>query len=318
MEPHTVGDMYAGLHERVLRLSRHSNLRQALEAGDIEQFADISVSEALVLGLLAQGVRKFIGVFGHGSTDLANVLSYYEEQHLLRMWNVRSEIEAAHCATMLRWHYGETAAVITSIGPGALQAFAASLVPASNGLGVYFICGDETTHGEGPNMQSIPDQEQASFCSIFRSMGGAFQLHTPQAVFAMLRKGAATVFHPTSARPFFCLLPMNIQPALIRGCNLLEFPIRPAFPPVSVEDTRVFAALTERIRDARSVAIKLGGGARSCGPQVIELADLIDAVIVTGAKMGGNNSGGLSVMPLLGLLAQSLLTFHIRSRCCSS
>jgi len=184
MEPHTVGDMYAGLHERVLRLSRHSNLRQALEAGDIEQFADISVSEALVLGLLAQGVRKFIGVFGHGSTDLANVLSYYEEQHLLRMWNVRSEIEAAHCATMLRWHYGETAAVITSIGPGALQAFAASLVPASNGLGVYFICGDETTHGEGPNMQSIPDQEQASFCSIFRSMGGAFQLHTPQAVFA--------------------------------------------------------------------------------------------------------------------------------------
>ena len=42
----------------------------------------------------------------------------------------------AHAATQLAWQYGEQAAVVTSIGPGALQAFAGSLVAASNGVGV--------------------------------------------------------------------------------------------------------------------------------------------------------------------------------------
>jgi 3D-(3,5/4)-trihydroxycyclohexane-1,2-dione acylhydrolase (decyclizing) len=40
--------------------------------------------------------------------------------------------------------YGEKAAVVTSIGPGALQALAASLVPAYNGIGVWYLFGDET------------------------------------------------------------------------------------------------------------------------------------------------------------------------------
>ena len=55
----------------------------------------------------------------------------------------------AHTATALRWVYDEPCAVVTSIGPGALQAMAASIVSSSNGIGVYHIYGDETTHGEG-------------------------------------------------------------------------------------------------------------------------------------------------------------------------
>ena len=78
--------------------------------------------------------------------------------------NVRSEIEASHAATALKWQYGETAAVFTSIGPGALQALGASLVPASNSIGPMLPAyGDETTHDEGYNMQQIPRSEQASF-----------------------------------------------------------------------------------------------------------------------------------------------------------
>jgi len=57
---------------------------------------------------------------------------------------VRNEIEASHAATALNWVSGEPAAVITSIGPGAMQALAASLVPASDGIGVCYLMGDET------------------------------------------------------------------------------------------------------------------------------------------------------------------------------
>ncbi len=116
-----------------------------------------------MLGLLRQGVRKYLAIFGHGSTDLGEVLRIYEEEGVTRTFNCRNEVAMAHAATALRWQYGEIPAVVTSIGPGALQAFAGSLAAASNGVGVYHIYGDETTFGEGSNMQQVPKEEQGLF-----------------------------------------------------------------------------------------------------------------------------------------------------------
>ena len=81
---------------------------------------DLTLSEALVLGLLKQNVRTYLTVLGHGSTEVGEVLRIYQEAGLLRVYGVRSEIEASHAATALRWVTGEKAAVVTSIGPGAL------------------------------------------------------------------------------------------------------------------------------------------------------------------------------------------------------
>ena len=61
---------------------------------------------------------------------------------------------------------GEKAAVVTSIGPGALQALAAALVPASDGVGVWYLLGDETSEDEGPNMQQIPGVEQNAYLRL--------------------------------------------------------------------------------------------------------------------------------------------------------
>ena len=60
-----------------------------------------------MLGLLKQGVRKYFAIFGHGSTDLGNVLRIYEEEGVTRTINCRNEVEMAHAATALRWQYGE-------------------------------------------------------------------------------------------------------------------------------------------------------------------------------------------------------------------
>ena len=86
----------------------------------------------------------------------------------------------AHAATALRWQYGEIPAVVTSIGPGALQALAGSLAAASNGVGVYHIYGDETTFGEGYNMQQVPKEEQGLFGQMTAIMGRSYVLHTPE------------------------------------------------------------------------------------------------------------------------------------------
>ena len=46
-----------------------------------------SLSESLILGLLKQRVSTFFAIFGHGSTDIANVLSVYDEEGVTRTIN---------------------------------------------------------------------------------------------------------------------------------------------------------------------------------------------------------------------------------------
>ncbi len=133
------------MRARARAIRAAGSLAAALEKGAVEKLVETTLSEALVLGLLKQGVSKYFAIFGHGSTDLGEVLRIYDEEGVTRTLNCRNEVEMAHAATALRWQYGETSAVITSIGPGAMQAFAGSLAAASNGVGVYHISGDETT-----------------------------------------------------------------------------------------------------------------------------------------------------------------------------
>lgn len=217
-------------HERQVRararaISDAGGVEPALANGSVPKLIETTLSEALVLGLLKQGVRKYFAIFGHGSTDLGNVLRVYEEEGATRTINCRNEVEMAHAATALRWQYGELSAVVTSIGPGAMQAFAGSLAAASNGVGVYHIYGDETTYGEGYNMQQVPKEEQGAFGRMTAILGGSYVLHTPEAIRDALRRGALAVNHPYRAGPFFLLLPLNTQPARLT-VNLAGLPAR--------------------------------------------------------------------------------------------
>ena len=107
---------------------------------------DVTLSEGLLIGLLKQGVRTFFAIFGHGSTDLGEILRIYTEEGVTTVVNCRNEVEMAHAATAHTWVYGQTCAVVTSIGPGGLQAMAGSLAAASNGIGVYHVYGLSLIH----------------------------------------------------------------------------------------------------------------------------------------------------------------------------
>ncbi len=211
--------------ERARQFARHDSVRAAVEAGSVPRRVDLTLAEVVVIGLAQLDVRDYFVVFGHGSTELAEVIRAYAAGGLVRCHPVRHETEAAHAATALRWICGQRAAVITSIGPGALHALAGSLAAASNGVGVWHIYGDETTEDEGPNMQQIPRTEQGSFLRLTSAMGGAYSLHTPAAVGAALRRGADVVDHPYRAGPFFLLLPINTQPSVLPMFNLDELPV---------------------------------------------------------------------------------------------
>ena len=257
---------------------RAGGLQQALMQG-LEKLVETSLSEALVLGLLKQGVRKYFAIFGHGSTDLGNVLRIYEEEGVTRTINCRNEVEMAHAATALRWQYGELSAVVTSIGPGAMQAFAGSLASASNGVGVYHIYGDETTFGEGYNMQQVPKEEQGLFGRMTAIMGQSYVLHTPEALRDALRRGALCVNHPYRAGPFYLLLPLNAQPAKV-AVNLAALPERPNLPKLAPADDTTIDQAAKMIARATKVAVKAGGGTRAYDTAVRRLAEAAGAAVV--------------------------------------
>ncbi|MFY9687194.1 MAG: thiamine pyrophosphate-binding protein, partial [Pseudolabrys sp.] len=233
LDPKTT-DPLADMRARARAIHAAGGLEQALDQG-LQKLAKVTLSEALVLGLLKQGVRKYFAIFGHGSTDLGNVLRVYEEEGATRTINCRNEVEMAHAATALRWQYGEISAVVTSIGPGAMQAFAGSLAAASNGVGVYHIYGDETTFGEGYNMQQVPKEEQGLFGRMTSVMGQSYILHTPEGLRDALRRGSLCVYHPYRAGPFYLLLPLNTQPAMVT-VNLTALPARPQLPKLAPAD----------------------------------------------------------------------------------
>jgi len=247
--------------ERAKIIAGSRGLPEAAAQGKLEQFQDVTLNEAVVLGLLNQGVRKFFAVFGHGSTDLGEVLRVYQAAGAVQVYNLRSEIEASHAASLLRWRFNEYSAVVTSIGPGALHAFSASLVGQSNGLGIYYLFGDETTHNEGPNMQQIPKREQNLYAKLTDVMGKGYTLTEKQSVFTAL-KWAWTITHdPAGERPFYLLLPMNVQSSLLKACNLLELPSPSHIPKQSCGDELQLKEAAEQLSGYRKVTVKLGGGA---------------------------------------------------------
>ena len=281
MQPQVTADRA----RRARAIARAGGFEQALASGALSPCIDTTLSEAIVLGLLRQGVRRFFAVFGHGSTEIGEVLRVYEGAGLLKTYNLRSEIEASHAATALRWVTGEKAAVVTSIGPGALQALAASIAPASDGLGVWYLMGDETMEDEGPNMQQVPVYTQHPFLQLCATMGRAYCLHTPGALATALRRGLNRVDHPHRAGPFYLLLPMNTQPCLMTGFNPRELPV--GAPPALGAAAADYAAAAERIAAAERVIVRVGGGARGAGPELVEFLERADAVAITSPLVSG-------------------------------
>ena len=259
----------------------------ALESGALPRRIDLSLSEIVVLGLLRQGVTRFIGVLGHGSTDIGEVLRVYEKAGVVRTFPVRHETEAVHAATALRWVTGEKAAVFTSIGPGALHALAGSLAPANDGIGVWFLLGDETTEDEGPNMQQIPGRGQGSFHRLFSAMGNTYTLHTPGAVGTALRRGLNTTDHPFRPGPYFLLLPMNTQPLVFPAFNLDELPNSPPPKLGPAADDGAYKVAADAIRRAERTVVKIGGGGRTAGRELETFLQLADAVAVTSPLASG-------------------------------
>ncbi len=275
------GELRDAMRARARAIHDAGSLASACKWTALPKLIETTLSEALVLGLLKQGVRKYLAIFGHGSTDLGDVLRIYEEEGVTRTFNCRNEVEMAHAATALRWQYGETPAVVTSIGPGALQAFAGSLAAASNGVGVYHIYGDETTFGEGYNMQQVPKEEQGLFGRMTATAGrllcAAYAGSAARCAAPRRARGESSV--SGRVRSICCCRSTRSRQRLT--VNLAALPDKPDLPTLAPVDDRGIRASREADRDARKrIAIKAGGGTRGHDAAVRKLAEAAGAAVV--------------------------------------
>jgi len=268
-----------GIESRAKAIAKAGGIEQFIDAHDVQKL-QVCLSEALVLGLLRQGVSKYLAIFGHGSTHLGEILRVYTEAGVTKVFNFRNEVEMAHAGTALSWVYQEVCAVVTSIGPGALQAMSGSLAAASNGVGIYHIYGDETTYGEGYNMQQIPKQDQNLYGQLTAIMGKSYVLHTPEAIRHALRLGSQTVFNPVKAGPFYLLMPINTQPEVINAFNLQAMPQRPGASKQAAGEQQFIIDAVKAICESKKVVIKAGGGSRPFFNELRSFAKLAGAAVV--------------------------------------
>ena len=66
------------VEQRAKIIAKNNNdLNQCIDKNVLPNNIDVSLSEGIILGLLKQNVRKYFAIFGHGSTDFAEILRIY-------------------------------------------------------------------------------------------------------------------------------------------------------------------------------------------------------------------------------------------------
>ena len=79
------------VEQRAKIIAKNNNdLNQCIDKNALPKNIDVSLSEGIILGLLKQNVRKYFAIFGHGSTDFAEILRIYEEQGVTKTYNFRN------------------------------------------------------------------------------------------------------------------------------------------------------------------------------------------------------------------------------------
>ena len=62
----------------------HGGVNAVVKAGLFSNTVSIGMTEVLVLGLIRQGVTKFLMILGHGSTEFGKTLRVYESAGLVK------------------------------------------------------------------------------------------------------------------------------------------------------------------------------------------------------------------------------------------
>ena len=76
------------IEQRASILAKNNgNILDCIDKKLLPRNVDVTLSEGIILGLLKQNVKKYFAIFGHGSTDFAEILRIYEKFGVTKTFN---------------------------------------------------------------------------------------------------------------------------------------------------------------------------------------------------------------------------------------
>lgn len=248
---------------------------------EVEPAPPRTVSNVMAETMTAWGIDTVFGMVGHSNLGLADALRVEEEAGRLRYIGIRHEGAAAFAASAFAKLTGRPAACLAIAGPGSTNLLTGLWDAKVDRAPVLALCGQVDTQVLGP---------------------GAFQEVDLAAAFSAVSTWNQTVLHGSRHAE---LMSLAVKHALVnRDVVNLIFPDEvqneeadedavaggpdgrigsvEVAPPVDAVEAAV-----ERMRGAKRPVIVVGHGARFDMDAVLELAEALDAPVLTTFKAKG-------------------------------
>lgn len=226
-----------------------------------------TVGEALVAGLAARGVEVVFGIPGVHTVEIYRGLAGSPVRHV----TVRHEQGAGFAADGYARVSGKPGVAIVITGPGLTNTLTAMAQAAADSVPMLVISGVNRSASLGLGLgllHELPDQAAmvAALCPT-RQITAADQvgevLDWAFATMATGRPGPVHIEVPTDVMPLPCPDQPRPPPAVIRP----------------LPDAATLNRAATLLSDERPVVILAGGGARRAGPELMAIAEALDAPV---------------------------------------
>lgn len=243
---------------------------------------NLTVAQAIVRYLIAEGVEYVFGIFGHGNVVLGEALR--EARGKIRYVTVKNEQNAVHMAAAYARMTGRPLAVTTSVGPGATNLVTGVAMARINRLPVLLLPGEIFADGVGPVLQQLEGTTDVTANDCLKPAAKYFSRVTrPEQLRRKLREAFDAMMTPGDMGPAVLTLPMDVQALTCEyDMDLLLAPRDRDMSRIVPDSSKILEA-ARGIAKAKRPLIVAGGGAyySRAWEAVADLAELVAIPVAT-------------------------------------